>query len=136
MLGKTIPDYISCVLSSLDDLYTLGARDFVLFNLPPLDLTPLYANESYGGVDETWLWEQKDASVNKTQTAETMREYTRTVNELFLYRVGFDTVVNHRWRGSRIAVFDVHRLVSLAFFVFTTPTPSLCQSLQSNAYLS
>jgi hypothetical protein len=84
----------------------------VLFNLAPLDLAPLYANESYGGVDRTWLWRQKDERVNKTETAEKMREYTRTVNEVFLYQAGFETVVSKRWEGADVVVFDVHRLVS------------------------
>lgn len=110
--GKTLPDYISCVFCSLDSLYSLGARKLVLFNLAPLDLAPLYANESYGGVDRTWLWRQKDERVNKTETAEKMREYTRTVNEVFLYQAGFETVVSKRWEGADIVVFDVHRLVS------------------------
>jgi hypothetical protein len=119
ILSKTLPDFTSCIFSSLDDLYALGARNFVLFNLAPLDLTPLYANESYGGVTASWLWEGKSEEFiggNKTATSEIMREYVRTVNQVFEYGLGFKAVVERRWKGSEVVLFDVHRLVSWHFF--------------------
>jgi hypothetical protein len=116
--GKTLPDYSLCIFSSLDDLYALGARNFVLFNLAPLDLAPLYANESYGGVDASWLWGGKSESFigsNRTATSEIMREYVRTVNQVYEYGLGFKAVVERRWKGSEVVLFDVHRLVSWYF---------------------
>lgn len=115
--GKTLPDYTSCVFYALDDLYNLGARNFVLFNLAPLELAPLYANETYGGVDESWLWVGKHETFigsNKTATSEIMTEYTRTVNDIYEYGVGFEAVVKKRWKGAELAVFDVHNLVGSA----------------------
>ena len=85
----------------------------MLFNLAPSDSAPFYANESYEGVNTSWLWEQKNEEMNKTMTAEIMSEHTRTVNAVFLYQAGFETVVKCRWVESQVAVFDVHRLVSL-----------------------
>jgi len=42
--GKTLTDYINCVYTSMDQLYATGARYFVLMNLAPLQLAPLYAS--------------------------------------------------------------------------------------------
>jgi hypothetical protein len=41
--GKTIADYIDCVYEAFDRLYEAGRRYFVLMNVIPLNLTPLYA---------------------------------------------------------------------------------------------
>jgi hypothetical protein len=117
--GNTLPDFTSCIFSSVDDLYSLGARNFVLFNLAPLDLAPLYANESYGGVDESWLWQGKNETFvgsNKTEASEIMREYVGTVNQILKYGLGFEAVVERRWKGSEMVLFDVHRLVSCYFY--------------------
>lgn len=100
----------------------------MLFNLAPLDLTPLYANESYGGVDASWLWEGKSQGFigsNKTETSEIMREYVGTVNQIFEYGLGFQAMVERRWKGSEVVLFDVHRLVSCYFHepLLRPPTP-------------
>lgn len=46
----TTVDYVSCVYSMLDGLCHAGARYFVLMNIAPLQLAPLYATPENGGV--------------------------------------------------------------------------------------
>lgn len=108
--GKVLTDYTNCVYQSLDQLYTAGARVFVLFNTVPLQLAPLYANTSIGGVTETHYWPMMPA--NKTQIAETMHEYTTTVNNVYRYQTPFEALVSQRYPGASFANFDVWSLVS------------------------
>lgn len=108
--GKVLTDYTECVYQSLDQLYASGARVFVLFNTVPLQLAPLYANASINGVTETRYWPMMPS--NKTQIAETMHEYTTTVNNVYKYQTPFEALVSQRYPGASFANFDVWSLVS------------------------
>lgn len=68
--GKVLSDYMDCVYSALDQLYAAGARYFVLLNLAPLELSPLYGNASVGGVVASHYWVDKPA--NRTDIGERM----------------------------------------------------------------
>jgi hypothetical protein len=54
MAGKTVIDYVHCIFEQLTELYKLGARRFVLLNIAPLELAPLYAADSTPGPDSFW----------------------------------------------------------------------------------
>lgn len=64
-------NYMSCVYTAVDQIYATGARYIVLMNIAPLELAPMYANASEGGVGPTNYWPQ--APPNLTATAEQMR---------------------------------------------------------------
>ena len=57
--GNNLVSYTDCVFSQLDKLYSTGARYFVLLNIVPLDLAPLYANDTAGGVGPNKFWNDK-----------------------------------------------------------------------------
>ena len=118
--GKVLTDYTDCVYQSLDQLYASGARVFVLMNTVPLQLAPLYANTSIGGVTETSYWPEMTS--NKTQIAKTMHEYTTSVNNIYKYQTPFEALVSQRYPGASFASFDVWSLVS---DIYNTPAEYL-----------
>lgn len=108
--GKTLADYTECVFQVWDALWGAGARYFVLMNVIPLDLTPLYGNDTTGGVGPNKYW--PDKPTNHTALGEQMAEYVAMVNNGFQYQAPYDTKIAGRWPGASFALFDVHRLVS------------------------
>ncbi|KAL2405894.1 Acetylesterase [Exophiala dermatitidis] len=118
--GKVLSDYTSCIYEVFDNLYASGGRRFVLMNTAPLELAPLYANASLHGVGDNQYW--PDKASNLTQIAETMREYTSTVNTVFRYQTPFDARVANRYPGAEFALFDVHGLV---LDIYNNPTTYL-----------
>ncbi len=108
--GKVLTDYTECVYQALDRLYASGARVFALFNTVPLQLAPLYANTSINGVTDTHYWPMMPS--NKTQIAETMHEYTTSVNNIYKYQTPFEALVSQRYPGASFANFDVWSLVA------------------------
>ncbi|KAJ9607563.1 hypothetical protein H2200_007641 [Cladophialophora chaetospira] len=107
--GKVLADYTSCVYNVFDKLYKQGARHFVLMNTAPLDLAPLYANDSYHGVGNNQYWPMKPT--NHTEIAYTMRQYTTSVNNIFKYQTPYEVKVANRYPGAHFAVFDTHSLM-------------------------
>ncbi|KAL2430528.1 Acetylesterase [Exophiala dermatitidis] len=117
--GKVLSDYTSCIYEVFDNLYASGGRRFVLMNTAPLELAPLYANETLHGVGDNQYWPDKPS--NLTQIAETMHEYTSTVNTVFRYQTPFD-IAQTRYPGADFALFDVHGLI---VDIYTNPTTYL-----------
>lgn len=115
--GKTLSDYTSCVYQVFDALYAAGGRTFVLMNTAPLHLAPLYANSTLHGVGANQYWPTKPS--NHTQIAETMHEYTSTVNSVFRYQTAFELLVAHRYPDAHFALFDTYSLLS---DVYDAPT--------------
>ena len=110
--GNNLVSYTDCVFTQLDRLYSTGARYFVLLNIVPLDLAPLYANDTAGGVGANKFWPDKPD--NHTAIAEKMMEQVATVNAIFSYRTPYEVGLAGRYPGAEFALFDVHRLVSFA----------------------
>jgi len=113
--GTSIVTYLDCVYNVLDGLYATGARYFVVMNAAPLDLAPLYANLTDGGLTnpaEVEYWTTSDRPSNLTALAEQMREYTLLVNDGYSYRTPFEALISGRYSDSNFAVFNVHDVVS------------------------
>lgn len=59
-LNLSILDYVNCVYEQLDVLYGIGARNFVLMNIAPLNFAPMYALPQNGGAIDTHYWLNED----------------------------------------------------------------------------
>lgn len=118
--GKTLTDYTNCVFESLEEIYATGARYFVLMNAAPLNLAPLYANDTVHGAGENHYWPDKPS--NHTAIAEQMHEYVTTVNNVYKYQTPFEVLVSGRFPGADFALFDVWQLIS---DIYDTPSQYL-----------
>lgn len=107
--NKTIPDYIDCIYSSLDGVYDNGGRFFVLMNVAPLQLAPLYATPEHHGVGPNHYWPDKPS--NLTEVSYRMWEQVATVNHAFKYQTPFELLIAKRYPGARFAVMDMNGLV-------------------------
>jgi hypothetical protein len=107
--GKTIPDYIECVYTSLDKVYANGARYFVIMNAAPLQLAPLYGTPQAGGVTGGQYWPGKPANI--TEVSYRMKETVVTVNDVYKYQTPFEVLVQRRYPGANFAVMDMYSLV-------------------------
>ncbi|KAA8912897.1 hypothetical protein FN846DRAFT_932132 [Sphaerosporella brunnea] len=103
--GKTLVDYTSCVFSQLGELYHLGARRFVLLNIAPLELAPLYSVLGTPGPDRFWL----EKGYNLTDIAASMTEEVAAANEIFSLHAQL-AVKNELW-GSKIAILNTNGLI-------------------------
>lgn len=108
--GTDISSYVDCVWSVFDSIYQTGGRRFVLLNLAPLQLAPLYAPLSEGGTGNSQYWANKTA-YNITEYSYKIMEYTTNVNTIFDYGVPFQTLVKTRWPGAGFDIYNVHKLL-------------------------
>lgn len=112
-LDLTLLDYIDCVYEQLDALHEVGARNFVLLNLAPLNYAPMYALPENGGTLNTSFWKDEGAyNANVTQVSEKMRQYVALVNSIYSYRTSEEVQISDRYPESSFTIFDVHSLVS------------------------
>ncbi|OBT41293.1 hypothetical protein VE00_08422 [Pseudogymnoascus sp. WSF 3629] len=118
--GETISDYIDCIFEAFDGIYKTGGRYFVLMNVAPLDLSPLYGLPSAGGLASSHYWPNKPA--NTTEQSGKMKEYSSTVNSVLEYRVPFEVKLANRYPGAHFAIFDTHRLIT---DIYNNPTTYL-----------
>jgi len=109
--GTTITDYVDCVWGVFDSVYKSGGRHFVLMNTVPLELSPMYNVPELGGTPgDSQFWQNKTA-YNVTEYKYKIKEYTTSVNTMFRYGVPFQSVVEKRWPGATVQLFDVHSLI-------------------------
>ncbi|KAJ2902592.1 Acetylesterase [Zalerion maritima] len=106
----TIADFVDCVWEVFDSIYETGGRRFVVLNEAPLEVSPLYAAPSNGGVEESKFWPTKD-TYNVTECEQKMLEYTTMVNVALEYGVPFNTMIKKRWPGATFSIFNVHDLM-------------------------
>jgi len=111
--GTNIEDYVDCVYDQVQRVYDNGGRYFVLMNVAPLNLAPLYATPSMGGVGANQYWPQKPQ--NLTEISYRMMEQVVGVDAVYKYRTPFEAELNRRYPGSHFAVMDMHGLVSGTF---------------------
>ena len=93
--GKVLTDYTNCVYSALDAIYASGGRYFVLLNVAPLYLAPLYANYTIHGSGPNHYW--PDMPSNKTQITDVMHEYVTMLNNAYKYQTPFELSVAKRY---------------------------------------
>ncbi|CAN8102219.1 unnamed protein product [Discula destructiva] len=112
-LNLTILAYVDCVYQQLDTLYGIGARNFMLLNLAPLDYTPMYALPQNGGIIDSHYWLNEDQySANVTLVSEKMRQYVALVNRIYDFQTQAEMLVADRYPASTFTIFDVHSLLS------------------------
>lgn len=108
--GSTLATFTDCIFNKFDQIYATGGRYFVLMNLAPLQLSPLYGIPGVGGLSKSSYWADKPG--NATEVSNKMREYTKTVNALFEYRIPYENLVAKRYPGASFALFDTNALIS------------------------
>ncbi|KAI1353985.1 carbohydrate esterase family 16 protein [Xylaria sp. FL0043] len=108
--GKTIDDYIDCVWSLFDGVYSTGGRRFVLFTQAPLDQSPLYKSIPDGGTGDIGYWTDKE-TYNTTAYEGKMLEYTTTVDTIFDYGAPFQLLVKKRWPGASFTILNTHQII-------------------------
>lgn len=101
--GTNIVDYFDCVFASLQSLYDQGGRYFVVQNIAPLNLVPMYALPENGGVGNV---------TNRTATSYRMLEQVVTSNAIYDYRTAFSAKIGKSFQGAHFAVMDMHGLLS------------------------
>ncbi|RAH56722.1 GDSL lipase/acylhydrolase family protein [Aspergillus piperis CBS 112811] len=113
--NKTIPDYVDCVFNALDGVYKAAkGKYFVIMNMVPLQLAPLYATPENGGIGANNYW--PDKSGNFTEISYRMWEQVSTVNQVYDYRTPFEWVVGKRYPGAKVAVMDMYSLISDIYY--------------------
>jgi phospholipase/lecithinase/hemolysin len=128
--GLALTSFTDCVFAQLDSLYAAGARNFVLLNLPPLDLSPQYALPENAGVSAPKYWTTKTTyNPNITQTSEKMREYSTLLNAIYQYQIPYQVKIARRYPTSTFRLYDVHALVCCSLLHYLP-------SLLSNAVLT
>lgn len=108
--NKTIPDYVECIYSVFDHVYDNGGRYFVLMNMAPLQLTPLYATPENHGVGRNQYWHDKPDNI--TRASYRMWEQVVNVNQQFKYKTPYEMLIARRYPGAFFAVMDMYGLVS------------------------
>jgi len=114
--GTNINNYTDCVFDQLARVYDNGGRYFVLMNVAPLNLAPIYALPKDGGVGNNQYWNPKTG--NYTEISYKMMEYVTLVNSIFEYRTPYAVEVTKRFPGASFAVYDVHGLVGRDLMVW------------------
>ncbi|EMF10903.1 carbohydrate esterase family 16 protein [Sphaerulina musiva SO2202] len=115
--GKTIVDYTNCVLEIFHQLYyRAGARYFVLMNVAPLQLAPLYsATRESGLVDDGLEREWAGSPENLTRVAGRLGEEVGLVNRIWELEMGGVKKKGEKGRGleeGKFAVMDIYGLIS------------------------
>ncbi|KAJ5714373.1 uncharacterized protein N7483_011554 [Penicillium malachiteum] len=111
--GMPLTYFTDCVYTQLDRLHAIGARNFVLMNVVPLELTPEFATPQNGGlpVGEYWTW-KSDYDANITQSSEKIREYATMVNAVYKYQTPYSLRIANRYPDSSFAIYDLHSLIT------------------------
>ncbi|TKA54230.1 hypothetical protein B0A49_12900 [Cryomyces minteri] len=125
--GKTIVDYTNCVFEQLDSIYANGGRYFVLQNIAPLQLSPLYGLPENGGVGPSHYWPDKPSNI--TEVSYRMKESAVTVNDIYKYQVPYELIVANRYPGAHFAVMDMYTLISDIYY---NPSAYLNGTLPAN----
>ncbi|KAI1735020.1 carbohydrate esterase family 16 protein [Xylaria scruposa] len=108
--GKIITDYIECLWSAFDGLYSTGGRRFALWTQGPFDKSPLYTAIQHGGSGNVNYWPNKTA-YNTPEYEEKILEFVTTVNTVYDYGVPFQLLVKKRWPGASFIMLDAHQIL-------------------------
>ncbi|CAE6424838.1 unnamed protein product [Rhizoctonia solani] len=106
LLTDPLPDVsivntTECVFDWVQELYNKGARNFLIQNMTPMWLLPIYAPNGY----DTKYW---NSPHNQTEWSIFIAELVRAGNELQALRTKY--IAPGRFPGARFGMFDSHRL--------------------------
>ncbi|KAF7198339.1 Acetylesterase [Pseudocercospora fuligena] len=111
--GTTIVNYTDCVYSQLQRIYDKGGRYFVLQNVAPLNLAPLYATPENGGLGPgpgNQYWPDKPSNI--TEISYRMEEQVVTVNRIYDFQTPFEVLIKKSMPEAKVVVMDMHGLIS------------------------
>ncbi|KAG8696760.1 hypothetical protein FRC08_006956 [Ceratobasidium sp. 394] len=97
----SIVNTTACVFDWVQKLYDQGARNFLIQNMTPMWLLPMYTPTGY----DTKYWNQPH---NQTEWSIFIAELVRAGNELQALRTKY--IAPSRFPGARFGIFDAHRL--------------------------
>ncbi|KAJ6551728.1 carbohydrate esterase family 16 protein [Mycena capillaripes] len=103
--NASVVDVVSCMTDWVKTLYESGARNFIMQNMIPLELTILYSANSYP--NRFWAVER-----NTTDWSVLMREMVLAGNKLSQLML---QALAPSLPGSHIAIFDSHSLIQDMF---------------------
>ncbi|KAL4782193.1 hypothetical protein BJX76DRAFT_349579 [Aspergillus varians] len=129
--GAVIPDYIECVYQALDEVYANGGKHFVIMNLAPLQLAPLYAIPENGGLVSSSSYPDKGANI--TEISYRMWESVVTTNDVFYYKTAYESKIAHRYPGAQLAVMDMYGLIS---DIYHNPIEYLAEPANVTGYVN
>ncbi|EME38434.1 carbohydrate esterase family 16 protein [Dothistroma septosporum NZE10] len=118
--GIDIVNYTDCVYNQLKRVYDNGGRYFVLQNVAPLNLAPLYALPSQGGVVSDNYWPEKPSNI--TEISYRMMEQVALVNNIYKYQTPYLVELSKNFTGAKFAVMDMHGLIT---DIYNNPTEYL-----------
>jgi hypothetical protein len=101
---------VDCIFATFDRLYANGARRFVLMNLLPLYLAPMYTSAEYDGNAESVYWPGPKPR-NMTEIYLKMKSQVLEVNGQFKDKIQRAVSRNDTFVDAQVAHFDVHELV-------------------------
>ncbi|KAL3471350.1 hypothetical protein BJX99DRAFT_29548 [Aspergillus californicus] len=121
--GMPVTYLTDCVYAQLDRLHEIGARNFVLLNNAPLDLSPQHALPENGGLLNSEFWTDKSTyEPNITRSSEKIRQYLTLANAVYEYQTPYEVLIANRYAGSSFAVYNVHDLIT---DIWNTPSSYL-----------
>ncbi|KAG8740521.1 hypothetical protein FRC12_015973 [Ceratobasidium sp. 428] len=98
----SIVNTTACVFDWVQKLYDQGARNFLLQNMTPMWLLPLYSPTGY----DSKYWDKIPR--NQTEWSIFIAELVRAGNELQALRTKY--IAPTQFPGARFGIFDAHRL--------------------------
>lgn len=115
--GVSLTNVTSCMYDVLSELRSLGAKNFAILNVAPLQLFPLYQDARKGGiVGDNRFWAGKGTQgANTTLVSEDMRDLVWSANEILKYMIPARTA-EWKWRGARVATLDAYSLMSEIYY--------------------
>jgi len=117
--GVGLSNFTNCVFEQLNALYDIGARNFILQNLAPLQYSPLYADAAHGGSPgPNRFWHTKGNNI--TDISGDMFELVTSANEIWKWQSPVE--VNTKLKGAKLALFDSYGLM---LDIYNNPTEYL-----------
>jgi hypothetical protein len=90
--AQKIPEYVECVYNAWDKIYASGGRKFILMNVVPLNILPMYSSNA--------------GNVKK------LVDLVGAANTAFATKTAASTQgAKPRYPGAEFALFDVHKFV-------------------------
>jgi len=109
---QKVPQYVECVFEAFDSIYATGGRKFVLMNVIPLNLLPMYTLPKGQGADA--LYPNKPATEAGLKAAnKKLEDMVLASNAAFTNQAEASLKgANPRYPGAEIALYDTHKFVS------------------------